>query len=134
MTVSGLRFYHCVKQGTSWNFLENLVKSQSYLNPYNWFQDRSIERGETLGFAKRKKGCKMILWPPHIFSNSPQLFLWTSVCHALVNKIEHLNHWGKTGSILATIKVCALRVINMHGVTVCICPLDICLPYRSSHI
>lgn len=39
-------------------------------------------------------------------THTPQLFLRSSLCHTLVNKIEHLNHWGKTGSLLASIRVC----------------------------
>lgn len=38
---------------------------------------------------------------------------YCEVCHTLVNKMERHNHFGKTGSLLTSIRVCALRVVKV---------------------
>lgn len=48
------------------------------------------------------------------------LLLQALLCHTLVNKIKHLNHWGKTGSELIPVRMC---VIDLHDLTVCFGPI-----------
>ncbi len=51
-----------------------------------------------------------------------------------VNKIEHLNLWGETGSLQASVGVCALRVIRVYGLTVFLLTVYLFILSLTSHL
>lgn len=86
MTVSGLRFYRCVKRRTSWNWSAHVCLV------FLWLCASSPFSGETQNLSSISF---LRLSLHHTHSKTTLLLLWTPLCHTLVNKIKHLNHWGK---------------------------------------
>lgn len=57
---------------------------------------------------------KLLLKHTHIRVSKHQSCFCEPVCHAPINKIEHHNHWGETGSPLTSITLFACHVMSVY--------------------